>query len=329
LHARAGIQTAALRKKTTVAIFVDMQLKRGDTSRRYLFRRIAMLHPLFRDVCLVAALSGFVAVPIALAQTTTIAVVTDTVAMFLYPDATRQPLLMLEGGVEVKVLQLDGGWANVSVEGSERGTRVGYVMRSRLRILERGASPAETSVPVVTAADVAAARAKGAGATGTSPARNGAQPVASVAPLPTPAITGVPTAAATPRAVATVPLGSIRRVYIDKMDNGLDQYIAAEITKQFKGRLTVVLDPANADVIMRGVNENHTGAARAITGRYLGLHDNASGSITLIDPGETVVLWASEAGDRSLMFGVMKRGGQRKVADRLVHNLKDAIEHAK
>jgi hypothetical protein len=90
-----------------------------------------------------------------------------------------------------------------------------------------------------------------------------------------------------------------------------------------------VLDKGNADAILRGVSENRTGTGAAITGRYLGLHDNASGSITLLDPAETVVLWASEAGDRSLLFGVLKRGGQRKVADRLVNNLKKALRDAK
>jgi hypothetical protein len=41
------------------------------------------------------------------------------------------------------------------------------------------------------------------------------------------------------------------------------------------------------------------------------------------------VLWSDEAGDRSLFFNVAKRGGQRKVADRLVSDLKKAIEKAR
>jgi hypothetical protein len=92
--------------------------------------------------------------------------------------------------------------------------------------------------------------------------------------------------------------------------------------------VVVVLDKANADAILRGTSEKREGVGAAITGRYLGLHDNASASITLVDPDETVVLWASETGDRSLMWGVMARGGQRKVADRLVNNLKKALSAA-
>jgi hypothetical protein len=124
-------------------------------------------------------------------------------------------------------------------------------------------------------------------------------------------------------------LKGIKRLYIEKMANDLDQYINAEITKQMKGRVVVVLDKADADGILRGVGDERKGTGAAITGRYLGLHDNATGSISLIDKNEKIVLWSDEAGDRSLMFGAMKRGGPRKVADRLVGNLKKALEKAK
>ena len=121
-------------------------------------------------------------------------------------------------------------------------------------------------------------------------------------------------------------LRSIRRIYVDKMDNDLDQYIRAEIQKKFGGDLTVVLKPEAADAILAGVSEHQNGTRAAITGRYFGLHDTATGSVSLLDKSGTTVLWSSEAGDRSILFGSMKRGGPRKVADRLVSNLKKAME---
>ena len=121
-------------------------------------------------------------------------------------------------------------------------------------------------------------------------------------------------------------LRSIRKVYIEKMPNDLDQYLRAEIVKQFKGSLTVVLDKGDADGILTGIDEEKTGTGAQITGRYLGLHDNATGTISMLDKAEKTVLWTDEAGDRSLVFGVMKRGGQRKVADRLIAKLKKAME---
>jgi hypothetical protein len=92
------------------------------------------------------------------------------------------------------------------------------------------------------------------------------------------------------------------------------------------GRLTVVLAKEEADALMVGTGENRTGTGAQITGRYLGLHDNATGAISVTDRTGTQVLWSSEAGDRSLLFGAVKRGGPRKVADRLVSNLKKAMQ---
>ena len=120
-------------------------------------------------------------------------------------------------------------------------------------------------------------------------------------------------------------LAEIQKIFIEKMDNNLDQYVKAEIMKQFKGRLTIVTSVGEADGIMTGISEEEKGTGAKITGRYLGLHDIASGSVTVLDRSGKNVLWVEEAGDRSLMFGAMRRGGQRKVADRLVHKLKKAM----
>jgi len=140
------------------------------------------------------------------------------------------------------------------------------------------------------------------------------------------ALAGVLTPPALAQDSAAPSLRSIRRIYVDKMDNDLDQYIRAEIQKKFGGDLTVVLKPEAADAILAGVSENQNGTRAVITGRYFGLHDTATGSVSLLDKSGTTVLWSSEAGDRSILFGSMKRGGPRKVADRLVSNLKKALE---
>jgi hypothetical protein len=124
-------------------------------------------------------------------------------------------------------------------------------------------------------------------------------------------------------------LGSVKKIFIDKMDNNLDQYLRAEVMKQMKGRVTIVLDKADCDAILTGVTEEKKGTGAQITGRYLGLHDNATGTVSLLDKEGKTILWVDEAGDRSLLFGVMKRGGERKVADRLIGKLKKAMQSAK
>jgi hypothetical protein len=120
-------------------------------------------------------------------------------------------------------------------------------------------------------------------------------------------------------------LSSIRKIYIDKMPNDLDQYLRAEFTKQFKGRILVVLDQKDADAILAGVSEEEKGTGAKVTGRYLGLHDVATGSVSLLDKEGKVVLWSEEAGDRSLVIGAFRRGGERKVAERLVKKLQKAM----
>ena len=109
------------------------------------------------------------------------------------------------------------------------------------------------------------------------------------------------------------------------MDNNLDQYLRAEFSNQFKGRVIVVLDAKDADAILAGVGEEQKGTGAKITGRYLGLHDVATGTVSLLDKEGNVILWSDEAGDRNMWLGPMARGGQRKVADRLVGKLGKAM----
>jgi hypothetical protein len=115
-------------------------------------------------------------------------------------------------------------------------------------------------------------------------------------------------------ALAQTPtLGSVHRIFIDKMPNDLDQYLKAEFVTQMKKRITIVLDEKDADAIITGVSEEEKGTGAKITGRYLGLHDLATASLSLVDKDRKMLLWS--AGDRSLFFSVAHRGGERKVAD--------------
>lgn len=87
-----------------------------------------------------------------------------------------------------------------------------------------------------------------------------------------------------------------------------------------------MLKKEDADGIITGVNEEQKGTAAKVTGRYLGLHDTVNGTISLLDKTESTILWSDEAGDRNLFFGIAHRGGERKVADRLIGKLKKAME---
>jgi hypothetical protein len=122
-------------------------------------------------------------------------------------------------------------------------------------------------------------------------------------------------------------LKSVHKIYIDKLPNDLDQYLRAEFFKQMKGKVSIVLEEKDADGILTGIDEEKKGTGAQITGRYLGLHDNATASLSMVDKERKTILWADEAGDRSLIFSIAHRGGERKVAERLVSKLKKAMNY--
>lgn len=120
----------------------------------------------------------------------------------------------------------------------------------------------------------------------------------------------------------SVPRGST--IYIEKMENDLNGYITAELVKQ-KIPLRIVTTEEDAKLIMTGIA---TGTEKRSwhEGWLTAEKDKTTGNIMLIDKTTKTLLWASEAGDRSMWWGAMARGGPRKVASCLVKNLKKAIK---
>ena len=50
--------------------------------------------------------------------------------------------------------------------------------------------------------------------------------------------------------------------------------------------------------------------------------DKNEGNVRLINVLDKTMIWAGEAGDRSLWYGGLKRGGERKVSQRIVEKMK-------
>ena len=97
-------------------------------------------------------------------------------------------------------------------------------------------------------------------------------------------------------------LRSVHKIFVDPMAHDLDKYIKEEIVNQMKDRVVVVVDKDSADAILTGVDEEEKGEGSKITGRYLGLHDVARGTLSLLDKDGKILLWSDDAGDQSLMF---------------------------
>lgn len=108
------------------------------------------------------------------------------------------------------------------------------------------------------------------------------------------------------------------KVFVAPMDGGLHGFIAAEIIKR-KLPITIVTEEKNADFILTGASVKaddkwyHT---------IFGGKDKNEGNVQLVSVKDRTMVWAGEAGDRSLWWSGYRRGGQRKVADRIVKKMK-------
>lgn len=115
-----------------------------------------------------------------------------------------------------------------------------------------------------------------------------------------------------------VPQGA--KVFIAPMEGELHTFIAAEMVKK-KIPLTVVMEESAAEFILTG-GSRQTGDNKWYDTVFGTERDRNEGSVTMISVKDKSLAWAGEAGDRSLWFGPLKRGGQRKIADRIVSRMK-------
>jgi hypothetical protein len=117
---------------------------------------------------------------------------------------------------------------------------------------------------------------------------------------------------------STVPVGA--KLFIAPMSGDLDGFIAAEIIKQ-KLPVIVTTDEKDADFIMTGASIKADDHWYNVAFK-MGGKDKNEGNVRLLNVAEKRMIWAGEAGDRSLLFTGYRRGGERKVADRLVKTMK-------
>ena len=118
--------------------------------------------------------------------------------------------------------------------------------------------------------------------------------------------------------VAVEPVPNGAKIFIASMEGDLHNFIPAELIKR-KVPVTVTTDESMAEYIL-------TGSALEGDNRWFnavfGGKDKQEGSVQLVSVESKTVVWAGEAGSRSLWWGNLKRGGMRKVAGRLVKRMK-------
>ncbi len=113
-------------------------------------------------------------------------------------------------------------------------------------------------------------------------------------------------------------LKEVQKLYVDNMSNKLDEYLRIELSRQLPGRFLLVQKKEEADALLLGKAQEQTGMAGK-----LGLGDSATAAVSIVDMAGTV-LWASEAGDGSVLS--LQSRGPRGVANRLVQALKKTLD---
>ena len=110
------------------------------------------------------------------------------------------------------------------------------------------------------------------------------------------------------------------RFFVTPMEEGFDGLIAALMLEN-KLPVTIVADENLADfIIVGGTNKGpHKWYDTVFTGYE---RDRNQGSIRIIRMRDKTVVWAAQKGDRSFWWGPLKKGGRRKVAERLVNEMK-------
>jgi len=108
------------------------------------------------------------------------------------------------------------------------------------------------------------------------------------------------------------------KIFIAPMKGNLHPFIAAEIVKK-KLPVVVVTDKKKADYILAGSFLKGDGKWYHTA---LGVTDQNEGSVQLVNVKNKTLVWAGGAGDRSLFLGGWNRGGQSKVAGRIVNKMK-------
>ena len=108
------------------------------------------------------------------------------------------------------------------------------------------------------------------------------------------------------------------KIFIAPMQGNLSPFIAAEIVKQ-KLPFVVVTDEKKAQYILAG---SFIKGDDKWYHKTFGVTNKNEGGVQLINVKNKRLVWAGEAGDRSLPLGGWSRGGQLKVADRIVNKMK-------
>lgn len=110
------------------------------------------------------------------------------------------------------------------------------------------------------------------------------------------------------------------------MPGQLDEFIRDEIARQLSGRLEVARQRAAADALLTVQIEEQKGGAVSGAGRLFGLKDRTRVTTKVLDRVTRAIVWTRETGDRKMIVGAFQSDTSKRLAERVVKDLKEAID---
>ena len=150
-------------------------------------------------------------------------------------------------------------------------------------------------------------------------------PEVSAAPVKPSAIVPEPVAAPTPTVRAIHSLRDIRTIFVEQMPGQLDELIRDEIARQLSGRLEVARTRGSADALLTVEVADQKGGAISGAGRLFGMKDKTRITTKVLDRTTRSVVWMQETGDRKAIVGAFQSDTTRRLAARVVKEIKDAV----
>src|SRR5216683_6074246 len=113
-----------------------------------------------------------------------------------------------------------------------------------------------------------------------------------------------PVKQAEPNSRGKLPAGI--RMFVSSMQGNLDGFISAEIVKR-KLPISLTMEESSADYVLTGSSIKADDKWYHVA---FGGKDKNEGNVALIRVKDKTIVWAGEAGDRSMWLGGWKRGGE-------------------
>ncbi len=119
-------------------------------------------------------------------------------------------------------------------------------------------------------------------------------------------------------------LADVHILYVDAPDE-LAVHLREELKAQLGARFSLAPSGSAIDAVMRVTLESPGSGKISKAGRVLGFKDNAEVHAVILAPGSAQPLWQQAAGDRKPILGAFHHDSTRRLANRIVKDLKQDL----